>query len=226
MYSSINRIVWTFFIACPFFVFSQKMKNTERKGKFFFSAGPEYRITPTYKQNSFSREAIYTNPDLQNSGLALNIGVDYYFSNNFSIGFKNSFRYDLVTSEIDAVGQPLLGVSESKKDLLIGYHFNLNYHIDLFKKGDLLINVGVSLLNRNSEFSVTEEITDNNGQVVATATSLIDYKYSANKLSLGYGNGRSKFMLGIYITGNSGYFLETTTFIVPFLNYSFDFAKL
>lgn len=216
------------FISCPALIFSQKIENTERKGNFFFSSGPECRITPTYKPyDDYSSKGVYVNKDLQNSGLALNIGVDYYFSNDFSIGFKNSFRYDLITSQMNAVGSsPTPSVSQSKKDLLIGYHFNLNYHIHLFKKGDLLINAGVSLLNRNSEFSVTEEITDNDGQVIGTTTSLMDYKYNANKLSLGYGNGRSKFMLGIYITGNSGYFSDPKTFIVPFLNYSYDFAKL
>lgn len=199
-------------------------QDLERKGKFFFNVGPEFRITPTYKLNEYSTEARFTNPDLQNSGVALNIGVDYYFTDNFSLGFKTSFRYDLINSQeiINNLGQ---GISSTEKGLLIGYHFRLNYHFKVFKKGDLLVSAGVSLLNRNSEYTFVETFIDNNGQVT-TASSLTNYAYSANKISVGYGNGRSKLMLGIYITGNSGYFVKSTTFIVPFINYSFDFGKL
>lgn len=218
-----TKVTIYFSLLCPLFFFAQ---NIDNRGKFVFNIGPEYRITPIYKQNTYSTKAEYTNPDLQNSGPSINIGLDYYITNRFSIGFKNSFRYDLITSEIDAIGLNEQGISDSKKDLLIGYHFNLNYQFQIFKKGDLLLNAGVSLLNRNSEFSVNEPLYDNNGQQVGTINYLGDYKYSANKLSLGYGNGRSKFRLGIYVTRNSGYFEETTTFIVPFVNYSYDFAKL
>lgn len=200
-------------------------QNLERKGKFFFNVGPEYRITPIYELNNYSKKAFYTNVDMQNSGVSLNLGVDYYITENLGLGFKNSFRYDLITSQelIDTSGQ---GVSNSKKGLLIGYHFILFYHFQVFKKGDLLVSAGISLLNRNSEFSSQEQLFDNNGQLVGTSSSLVDYKYSANKLSIGYVNGKSKIMLGMYITGNSGYFEETTTFMVPFVNYSFDFGKL
>jgi hypothetical protein len=209
-------------LVLPSICFTQEI---ERKGNFFFNVGPEFRITPTYKLNQFSNEAGFTNPDLQNSGVAINIGADYYIINNLSVGFKTSFRHDLITSQ-DVLGSVNQGVSNSKKGLLIGYHFNLNYHFQIFKKGDLLVSAGVSLLNRNSEFTLVESIRDNNGQVVGTTSTLTNYAYSANKISVGYGNGRSKFMLGIYITKNSGYFIESTTFTVPFVNYSFDFGKL
>jgi len=218
----VNKKLIITFLLLPAFGFAQDL---ERKGKFFFNVGPEYRITPIYKFNGYSKEAIYTNADLQNSGVSLNLGVDYYITKNFGIGFKNSFRYDLITSQdiVNSLGQ---GVSNSEKGLLIGYHFRLIYHFQIFKKGDLLVGAGVSLLNRNSEFSVQEPVFDDNGQLLGTITSLVDYSYSANKISLGYANRKSKVIVGMYITGNSGYFEESTTFMVPFVNYSFDFGKL
>lgn len=217
-----KKIFFLFFMSFPIIGFTQDL---ERKGKFFFNVGPEYRITPVYKLNNYSREASYTNVDMQNSGVSLNLGVDYYVTHNLSIGFKNSFRYDLLTAQDTQVGSNQ-EISNTKKGFLVGYHFKLIYHFEIFKKGDLLIGAGISLLNRNSEFTNQEQVFDDNGELVGTITSLVDYKYGANKLSLGYANGKSKVMLGMYITRNSGYFEETTTFMVPFINYSFDFGRL
>jgi hypothetical protein len=218
----LKKIFFITIFILPSFCFAQ---NLERKGKFFFNVGPEYRITPIYKLNNYSSKAFYTNVDMQNSGVSLNLGVNYYITENLSFGFKNSFRYDLITLQ-DNVDFSGSGISNSVKGVLIGYHFGLIYHFQVFKKGDLLVSAGVSLLNRNSEFSVQEQVFDDNGQLLGTVSSLVDYKYSANKLSLGYANGKSKLMVGLYITRNSGYFEETTTFMVPFVNYSFDFGKL
>jgi hypothetical protein len=221
---SIKRIFIATVFILPSLCFTQ---NLERKGKFFFNIGPEYRITPVYDANSsiLSNDAFYTNPDLQNSGIAFNLGVDYYITNNLSMGFNNSFRYDIITTQSTqtSTGQ---GVSVSKKGLLIGYHFKMIYHFQVFRKGDLLVSAGFSLLNRNSEFTIEKPIYDDNGQLLGTINSLVDYKYSAYKISLGYGNKKSKLMLGLYITGNSGYFEKSTTFMVPFISYSFDFGKL
>lgn len=200
-------------------------QDLERKGKFFFNVGPEYRITPFYKLNNYSKEASYTNVDMQNSGISINVGVDYYVTNNLSIGFHNSFRYDLITSIDTQIGSDS-EISNSKRGLLVGYHFRLVYHFQVFKRGDLLVGAGISLLNRNSEFTIREQLFNENGELVGTITSLADYKYGANKLSVGYANGKSKIMLGMYITRTSGYFEETTTFMIPFINYSFDFGKL
>lgn len=210
--------------AFPVLLFSQ---GTDRKGRFLFNIGPEYRITPIYGSRAYTNEAIYSDPDAQNSGLALNIGVDYYITKNLSIGFKNSFRYDLVTAQIDTFGPSGQGIaSETRKDLLIGYHFGLGYRFQIFEKGDLLVSAGFSLLNRNSEFTVKEPIIDDNGQQTGTVTYLADSKFGTNKFSVGYGKGKSKIMLGMYITRSSGYFEENATFIIPFLNYSYCFGKL
>lgn len=216
-------IILFFSFALPTQTLSQ---NMGRSKLFYFTIGPEYRVTPVYKPNDLSKQAAYTNPDMQNSGLALNLGIDYYFTENFSIGFKNSFRYDLITSQIDSSDPSGQGISDTKKDLLIGYHFDLGYRFQIFKKGDLLLNAGISLLNRNSEFTVRESVFDESGQEIGTVTYLADSKFSANKISVGYGKGKSKLMLGMYITRSSGYFEETTTFMIPFLNFSYNFGKL
>ena len=193
-----------------------------RKGKFHFEIGPEFRITPAYRPGPLNDEAIYTNPDMQNSGVALNVGVNYFFTNRLSAGFNSSFRYDLITNGVD-FGD---GISNSQNDIIFGYHFNLEYYLQVFRKGELALELGVSLLNRNTSFSVTETIFDNDGERIGTFVSTFDFSYGANKISVAYSIGKSKFRLGTYVTNNSGYFQETTTFWVPFISYSYDFAKL
>ncbi|UJH67521.1 hypothetical protein [Allomuricauda sp. SCSIO 65647] len=220
--NSFFRLFSFIVIAIPIICFSQDL---ERKGKFFFSLGPEYRITPVYKLNNISREALFTNPDMQNSGISLNIGVSYYITERLSVGFNNSFRYDLIVNESDGMGNNT-GVSNAKNDIIFGYHFSLGYHFPVFKNGDLFANVGVSLLNRNTGFSITEPVFNGNGDIVGSITSQMDFGYGANRISIGYAKGKSKVMIGTYVSTNTGYFQETTTFWVPFINYSYDFGKL
>lgn len=206
----------------PLYIVAQ---NNSREKNFFLNLGAEFRITPIYKPQDQSVATYFINTDLQNSGPVLNIGIDYYFTQNFSVGVKNSVRYDLITTHIDKTGSGG-GTAETERGLMFGYHFNLNYHFQIFKKGDLLVNTGLSLLNRNSEYARTESIFNEEGEVIGSTISIDNYNFSANRISIGYGKGKSKIMIGIYISRNTKYFEAKTTFIVPFLNYSFDVAKL
>ncbi|MEN1785183.1 MAG: hypothetical protein AAGF77_08600 [Bacteroidota bacterium] len=90
----------------------------------------------------------------------------------------------------------------------------------------MTFELGISLLNRNTSFTLIEAELDENGQEIGTSFSTFDFGYSANKISVAYSKGKSKLRIGTYFTGNSGYFQERTTFWVPFLNYSYRFAKL
>ena len=102
-------------------------QNNSREKKFFFNLGAEFRITPIYKSGDQAVATNFINPDLQNSGPVLNIGLDYFFTQNFSVGFKTSVRYDLITTHIDETS------SETERGLMFGYHFGFNYHFQVFK---------------------------------------------------------------------------------------------
>lgn len=218
------RIVFTLIFLLPIVSISQKF---ERNNHIFFNVGPEYRITPIYNAgfSSINAAAFNTNIDLQNSGFALNLGVDYFITENFGIGLNNSFRYDLITTGENPITQNQ-NIIEASKGLLVGYHFKLFYHWNLFKKGDLIIGAGLSFLNRNSEFTIQEPLLDNNDQVAGSVRTLVNFNYTANKMYFGYGAGGSKLLLGMYITRKANYFSEPVTFMVPFINYSYDFGKL
>ncbi|WP_421806033.1 hypothetical protein [Flagellimonas sp.] len=204
-------------ILLPTYLMSQE---TFRDKSFFLNFGTEFRITPIYRNGDQSITTNFINPDLQNSGPAINIGVDYYFTQNFSAGFKTSIRYDLITTNIDGLS------SNTERGLLFGYHFNLNYHFQIFTKGDLLVDLGLSLLNRNSEYTRNETVFNEEGDVVASNTYMDNYNFSANKISLGYAKGRSRIMTGIYISRNTKYFEDKTTFIIPHISFTYRLAKL
>lgn len=114
----------------------------ERKGKFIFSIGPEYRITPFYNftagfssSNNFSS---FTNVDKQNSGTAVNVDVTYFITKNFGIGFSNSFRYDLVISEFSEIQSPL-GVNSVDYKFIFDYNLYLTHYFKVFKNSELYL---------------------------------------------------------------------------------------
>ena len=119
---SFYKVIVLFFIlySLPIIVNSQSL---ERKGKFLFNIGPEFRITPIYKLNEESTKSFYTEIDAQNTGIALNLSVNYYVSNELSIGFRNSIRYDMITAE-DIQADSSLGISGVKNGILLGEAFN------------------------------------------------------------------------------------------------------
>ena len=193
-----------------------------KKGLFYINLGPEYRITPVYsiQNSSLSDESAYTNVDKQNAGLAINLGIEYFIGNNFSIGFSNSFRYDLVISEF--TDNPDFSViNKADYKILFDYHFFLSYYFKVFKKGDIFVTAGTSLMNRNTDFSVKQVTEDGNG----IGFFLSDYHYSANKLSIGYANNGKEFFIGTYIAKQTPYFNENVLFFLPHVGITFDISK-
>jgi len=214
-------------LIAPLFLFSQKNDEVGRKGQLLFNLGIEYRITPIYKASAFdlSDGAFFTNLDRQNSGFGINIGLELFAFKNFSIGFMGSLRHDLLVNE------PPTGINDfsqtvAERRLMLGYHLNFNYYFKLFKKGEAFIGAGISLLNRNSDYTTQEVFFDGEGNIIRTETRTGDYKFSANKLSIGYSINKSKISLGIYLTRKSSYFKESTTFIIPHIGYKYNLAKL
>ncbi len=206
----------------PIQLWSQQ-NGSERKGQFYFILGPEYRITPIYSvlSSTLSNEAIYTNVDKQNAGLNLNVGIEYFVSNNLSISFSNAFRYDLVISEFTEITGDF-GAKEANYRLLLDYNISLSYYFKIFDKGEFFVNVGASLMNRNTDFSIKETSSDGTG----IGYYISDYHYSANKFSLGYNTNGKKLYLGAFLTNQSPYFNENVLFLVPHIGLSFDISKL
>ncbi|WP_430966732.1 hypothetical protein [Spongiimicrobium sp. 2-473A-2-J] len=221
-----TRTLLFFALTSFFFVGHAQDTETGRKGQLYFSLGPEYRITPIYDVAiPLSEEASFTNIDKQNSGMALNLELEYFVSKKLSVGFINSFRYDLVLLDAREITGDF-GVEGADYKLLMGYHLYLAYYFKVFGKGEFFAQAGLSLLNRNSDFIVKELFRNETGALVGTAIYDSDYNFFANKLSLGYVKGRSKLSLGIYVTHRAPHFGPTTSFMVPHIGLSYNIGKL
>lgn len=221
-----KKVFITLLITIPLLVFPQSKKEDKRGGKFYFSVGPEYRVTPIYNFSTSSEEgAQYTNVDSQNSGTAINFDVEFFIINNLSLGYTTSFRYDLVTAPITAVVKKSNAYAADYK-IIVGNHFYLSYYFKLLKKGEFFVNAGVSFLNNNTSYNKVRAFYDSNGNYTSSISIISDYSFSANKIALGYKRNKGQLALGLYVTGKAPYFEENTKFIIPFVKYSYTFGKL
>ena len=175
----------------PFFLNAQE--NVDNHGNSLkFLIGTEYRITPVYKSriSSLSEHSTFTNMDAQNSGIALNLGLEYEIARNFGVGFANSFRYDMVIARRPEGDNPInVGTIDYK--LIIDYHLYLSYYYKVFSKGDIFISAGISLLNTNTDFSIKK--IDEYGEGFYTS----DFSFFANRVSVGFQSSKSRIYLGI-----------------------------
>lgn len=199
------------------------------KGKLRFEIGLEYRITPIYKLDTFSvipagDFSSFVNPDLQNAGAGLNLGLEYFFSNNFSIGFLNTIRYDHILNGASNI-EPDYGAGRNTNGILLDYHLSLNYHFKVFEKGNFFISAGFSLLNTNSDFTSKQSFFDEGNNLIGVVFSDENFSYFASRYEIGYIRNDFKIGLGITSSNNTGYFAETKSFIVPFVKFSFLLGK-
>ena len=70
-------------------------------------------------------------------------------------------------------------------------------------------------MNSNTDFSFYENFIDNDGNDLGSLFTITDFYYNSNVLSLGYELDNLKFYVKGYISNNSPYFVETTSFMVP-----------
>ncbi len=203
--------------------------NTEAglKDQLHLYLGGEYRITPIHGMTDSNRTdaSFFTNMDRQNSGLGLVAGAEYFLFEKISAGLTGSIRYD------DIIFKPPTDIRDfsqdvEQKNMLFGYHLDINYHFKLFKRGCSFISAGYSLLNRNSDYNTQRIFYNGQGDIIERQDVSGDYKYSAIKLSLGYRLNRSKFSLGIYSTRRTPYYEGSNSFIVPHVNYKYSISLL
>ena len=162
--------------------------RTGRRGKLFFSVGTEYRITPLPTNDGVGKNplASYTNSDRQNSGATIFYNLDYFVTKKLSLGFSHSFRYALLnySDTFDIEGN--FGQIKADYTLMMGYHFYLDYHFKVFKKAELFARVGISLINRNSQFTLKETFFDSQGNIFIIHGSRLFYDMQPKNYAIGY----------------------------------------
>ena len=208
----------TLLLIVPFFLTAQETIG-DVKSTLQFLIGTEYRITPIYSSATLSENAYFTNMDAQNSGIALNIGLEYGIARNLTVGFSNGFRYDMVIAQRPESNNAInVGAIDYK--LIVDYHIYLAYYYKVFPKADIFVSAGVSLLNSNTDFSIKKVDEYGEGFYIS------DFSFFANRISIGFQSLKSRVYLGMNLSRTTDYFEETTSFIIPHIGFSYSLASL
>tara|TARA_R110002074_G_scaffold75458_6_gene172509 strand:+ start:90 stop:773 length:684 start_codon:yes stop_codon:yes gene_type:complete len=199
----------------------------KRKGKLFFSVGSEYRITPIKSgERIYSLNSIATIEDVQNSGVAFRYAFDFFITNNISLGFSHSLRYDLISNSGEISTDGNFAYDKASYGLINGFDFYLDYHFKIFTEGELFVRLGKSLLNGGTDVSFRQSFFDANGAFLGSVFLTEDFSFYPWNFALGYKKNRTSFLIGIYSTSNTNYFDSNTSFIVPYFGFRYNLGKL
>ena len=197
-----------------------------RKGQLFFKIGSDYRITPIYGNNATKANyLIRTNVDSQSSGAAPFYTVEFFPGKNWSLNFSQTFHYTVFSyGNFDDI-QGENGYSTATNALFIDFHFYVNYYIKLFKKSEIFIRVGKSMLNRNSNYTDKESFY-NGEEYIGAIYGQQNLHFSPYNFGLGYKKNKVELLLGIYSTSNTPYFARNADFIIPYFNLAYTIGKM
>ena len=206
------------FIILLLIISSTYAQNSQKKGGFYFGLSTGYRLTP-FSGKLYSN-SINTSPDQQSTGLDLSYNIDYYILNSWSLGFSNSFRYDLVSYDANTITTQT-GTQGVNNAILIGWHFYTDYHFKLKNKRTIFFRVGKSVLNENSNYVKKVPLL-----LGSSEYHLQNYTYGALNVAVGYQKNKSKLILGFYTSKSSNYLSEKGSFTVPYFKFNYILGKL
>ena len=219
-----NKTVIFLFLFFYSFIQAQETDHRlERKGKLHFSVGTEYRITPLPIKAGYVPQN-QTNSDIQNSGSAIYYGLKFYATKNLSLGFSHSFRYTLLNYNSDIEGN--YGQKKADNALMMGYHFYLDYHVKVFKEAELFARVGISLINRNSNYTYKDPFYDDEGNIIAHFLDHTNYNMQPKNFAIGYKKNKLEVLLGVYATNDAPYFNQSVMYIIPYINLNYTIGKI
>jgi hypothetical protein len=204
----------------------QAKDSTSRRGKLFLTVGTEYRITPIYSlEAEFSQQAFGTWIDAQNSGAAINYGFDYFVTKNLSLNFGHSMRYGYLTSDVN-IAAPRSGITGAKSTIISDYHFYADYHLKIFREGELFIRLGKSFSNRGTGATRTRVFVDESGnEPDLVFRSTINYSYQPWNFALGYKKNGLSLTGGVYTSAVTNYFDDGSSFTVPYVSLKYDLFR-
>lgn len=218
----------TLFSIISLHTFSQNSYDIDqRKGQLFISLGTQLRPLPIRAKNAVSDRvfAVGSNIDNQSSGMAFSYSLDYFINSKFSVGFSHSVRYDLITIPLDEITANF-GHRAANNDFIFDYHLYFDYHFKVFKKAKLFLRFGRSFLNRGTDFRNKQTFFDSNGDIIASIFSVSDTAYEPWNWGVGYKKKRISFLVGAYTSSNTEYFIDNSTFVIPYLQFKYNLGKL
>lgn len=215
------------------FSFSQEKQITtsehlqDRQGKLFFKVETEYRIGAKYTTRAFqlSRSDYkgFTSIYRQLTGTCLNYNISYFFTKNLDFGFTHSMHYGLLNFEDDL--KSTARTNPSNNTLIMDYHLYLEYYIKIFKKNQIFVRYGQSLMNRNTNYSNKIDFYAPDGTYLGTSLSDVNYNFTASNYAIGLKADRFDLMLGAYFATNTEYpYVDKLT--IPYIKLSYNLGKL
>lgn len=216
----------------PFSVVAQKIAESKteenRKGKLFFFVGAEYRLGIHF--NDYDRDWIGRGIDEEdlNRGAAFSYHLDYFLTQNFSIGFSHSFRYDY--AHAGSTWTSLNNLSDGEVisahyDLLMDYHLYAKHHFRLFQE-DFFFQAGVSFLNNGPPLLRNPRTISNSSGSTLESLNL-EGNDITNRFSIGYQKNRFRLQGGVYYSSkNENPFYLGSSYTVPFLEFKYQLGNL
>ncbi len=196
-----------------------------RQGKLFLSLGSEYRIAAYYNSNENQyQDRGNTNIDKQLSGPAINYNLNYFITNNLSLGFSHSFKNSLLGYD-----QEISNNNSSQKSinsLFMDYHFYLDYYVPISNKSQIILRLGKTVLNSGSDYSYRTNFYDETDKFLGYSISQSSYVYSPYNYAVGYKNNRFDILLGIYSSKDTPYFRDANKVTVSYIKLNYNLFKL
>lgn len=222
-----KRLIQVTLVINSIFCFAQ----VERSGKFKINASYEYRVVPFFYDNI---EGFYISSNAYNysktshlDGGSINFDFEYFFVKNTSFVLTQSMRFDELYSDLP-VGNLEGTFQERKSRFIFDTHLQMKHYIPLKNSNHSIIGlIGYSIMNYNTAFKVLENSgLDENGNIIYTRTSPIDWKFGAYKVGIGYQYKRSEILAGSYFVSKHNF--DGTTdigFGLPFIKINYNFLN-
>ena len=224
---SLLAIVWLF----PTSLLAQDNElpatTNVRQGQLYFSIGTEYRtgdIENVFKSRAFPNRGLDVK-DL-NRGAAFSYSLDYFFTQNLSLGFSHSLRYDHIHEATpDAIpgGASSNAVIADQYGLIMDYHLYMKYHF-IVAKQEFFFQAGLSFLNNAPTIRKNPVSISSNGVERIDNTSL-DLMDITSKFGLGYQKNRFSIMGGIYFSDENPFY-QGANYILPYFELKYQLGNL
>lgn len=196
----------------------------DRKGQLFLDVSSEYRVASLFDQDITTIDVV----DLQDqtTGLAFSYAFDWFTGSKVSFGFSHSLRYDHIlkaTINLDQIGT---SSAVDTNSLLMDFHFYFKYYFPVFKKSELYILVGRSILNVGSDYNDVRRFFDEDGTLIVARSSSTNTNYGSWNGGIGWKRDKCSVLAGLYLSDNVIYFRESGILSTPYVRFSYNIGKL
>ena len=204
------------------------LQREERQGNLFFKVGVEYRVTPIYSVpvgGFLNAGGFYTNVDGLHNGTAISYGIEYFISKSLSISFVNSLRHEPFLYPFRSI-ETDFGAIKPESALLLGFHGYFDYHIRLFRQGELFFRLGISTYNGGSEFIYKQSFFNDEGEPDGAIDLTGNFKNTGINGAMGYSKDKIKFLIGVYTSQGGTFFTSSFDIFTPYIKLTYTFGKL